>query len=191
MESAIQLNLLKERIEYDEKIFGNAISYYEFADNEQNHLYTLVENPKVGDMTYKYVEQEMVAYKVVESITENSNTINETTYTTTETITVEDVTYTSTDLINSVQETYIKVLKRLLDDSKFIALSIRFPYQDYSNMELPSKYNNWQLRCCQELYQGIGTEGIKSYAENGLSWTRDSGYISYEPTTDSISLLSS
>lgn len=180
MESAIQLNLLKERIEYDEKIFGNAISYYEFADNEQNHLYTLVENPKVGDMTYKYVEQEMVAYKVVESITENSNTINETTYTTTETITVEDVTYTSTDLINSVQETYIKVLKRLLDDSKFIALSIRFPYQDYSNMELPSKYNNWQLRCCQELYQGIGTEGIKSYAENGLSWTRDSGYISYE-----------
>ena len=34
--------------------------------------------------------------------------------------------------------------------------------------------------CCQEIYQGIGTEGIKSYAENGLSWTRDSGYISYE-----------
>ena len=78
------------------------------------------------------------------------------------------------------EETYEEVLNRLLDDSKFIALSIRFPYQDYSNMELPSKYNNWQLRCCQEIYQGIGTEGIKSYAENGLSWTRDSGYISYE-----------
>ena len=77
-------------------------------------------------------------------------------------------------------ETYESVLNRLLDDSKFIALSIRFPYQDYSNMDLPSKYKNWQLRCCQEIYQGIGTEGIKSYAENGLSWTRDSGYISYE-----------
>lgn len=78
------------------------------------------------------------------------------------------------------EDTYEEVLNRLLDDSKFIALSIRFPYQDYSNMELPSKYKNWQLRCCQELYQSIGTEGIKSYAENGLSWTRDSGYISYE-----------
>ena len=78
------------------------------------------------------------------------------------------------------EETYENVLNRLLDDSKYIALSIRFPYQDYSNMDLPNKYKNWQLRCCQEIYQGIGTEGIKSYAENGLSWTRDSGYISYE-----------
>ena len=76
--------------------------------------------------------------------------------------------------------TYIKVLNRLLDDSKFIALSLRFPYEDYSETELPKKYYNWQLRCSVEIYQGIGTEGIKSYAENGLSWTRDSGYISYE-----------
>lgn len=77
-------------------------------------------------------------------------------------------------------ETYEKVLNRLLEDSKYIALSIRYPYQDFSNMEIPSKYKNWQLRCCQEIYNGIGTEGIKSYSENGLSWTRDSGYISYE-----------
>ena len=75
---------------------------------------------------------------------------------------------------------YEKVLNRLLEDSKYIALSLRFPYQDYSDMELPKKYNNWQIRCCVELYQDIGREGIKSYAENGLSWTRDSGYISYE-----------
>jgi hypothetical protein len=45
-------------------------------------------------------------------------------------------------------------------------------------MELPNKYKNWQLRCSVELYQGIGTEGIKSYAENGLAWTRDSSYLS-------------
>lgn len=78
------------------------------------------------------------------------------------------------------EDTYELVLNRLLEDSKYIALSIRYPYQDFSNMELPSKYKNWQLRCCQEIYNGIGTEGIKSYSENGLSWTRDSGYISYE-----------
>ena len=75
---------------------------------------------------------------------------------------------------------YESVLNRLLEDSKYIALSLRFPYSDYSNMELPSKYKNWQLRCCEEIYNGIGTQGIKSYSENGLSWTRDSGYISYE-----------
>ena len=75
---------------------------------------------------------------------------------------------------------YEKVLNRLLEDSKYVALSLRFPYQDYSNIELPKKYYNWQLRCCEEIYKGIGTQGVKSYAENGLSWTRDSGYISYE-----------
>lgn len=78
------------------------------------------------------------------------------------------------------KETYKKVLNRLLEDSKYVALSLRFPYQDYSNMEVPTKYKNWQLRCCEEIYNGIGTQGIKSYAENGLSWTRDSGYISYD-----------
>ena len=77
-------------------------------------------------------------------------------------------------------QTYNNVLNRLLDDSKFVGLSIRYPYQDFSNMELPNKYKNWQLRCCEEIYNGIGTQGIKSYSENGLSWTRDSGYISYD-----------
>lgn len=76
--------------------------------------------------------------------------------------------------------TYTKVLNRLLEDSKYVGLSIRFPYKDFSNMELPNKYKNWQLRCCEEIYNSIGTQGIKSYSENGLSWTRDSGYISYE-----------
>lgn len=77
-------------------------------------------------------------------------------------------------------QTYMQVLNNLLEDSKHIALSLRFPYKDYSNMNLPTKYNNWQLRCCVEIYQGIGTEGIKSYSENGLNWTRDSSYISSE-----------
>jgi hypothetical protein len=80
--------------------------------------------------------------------------------------------------------TYEIALNRLLEDSKFIALSLRFPYKDYSNIELPSKYNNWQLRCCEDLYKLIGTSGIKSYAENGLSWTRDSGYLSESLTNE-------
>ena len=75
-------------------------------------------------------------------------------------------------------ETYEGVLNRLLEDSKYQALSLRYPYKDYYEMELPKKYYNWQLRCCEELYKLVGTNGIISYSENGLSWTRDSGNIS-------------
>lgn len=74
--------------------------------------------------------------------------------------------------------TYEKVLKNLLDDSKHIALSIRFPFEDYSNTELPTKYLNWQLRCAVELYQMLGKENIKSYSENGMSFTKDGTNIS-------------
>lgn len=77
-------------------------------------------------------------------------------------------------------DTYDKVLNRLLEDSKYIALSLRYPYQDFSEMPLPKKYGNWVIRCSEELYNGIGNVGIKSYSENGLNWTRDSGYVSYE-----------
>ena len=84
------------------------------------------------------------------------------------------------ETVFSDKKVYEQVLKRLLEDSKYVALSLRYPYQDYSEMSLPKKYNNWQLRCCVEIYNGIGTEGIKSYSENGLAWARDSGYISYE-----------
>lgn len=75
-------------------------------------------------------------------------------------------------------QVYNQVLKNLLEDSKYIALSIRFPFEDYSNITLPNKYNNWQLRCSVELYNGLGKENIKSYAENGISWTRDGSNIS-------------
>lgn len=75
-------------------------------------------------------------------------------------------------------QVYNQVLKNLLEDSKYIALSIRFPFEDYSNIPLPNKYNNWQLRCSVELYNGLGKENIKSYAENGISWTRDGSNIS-------------
>lgn len=81
------------------------------------------------------------------------------------------------DIFNN-KDFYNKVLMQLLDDSKYIALSIRFPFQDYSNMELPLKYHNWQLRCCVELYNVIGKENIKSYAENGINWVRDNSNLS-------------
>lgn len=82
------------------------------------------------------------------------------------------------------KEIYEKTLDRLLEDSKYIGLSLRYPYQDFSNKELPKKYDNWQIRCAEQIYKGIGYAGIKSYAENGLAWTRDSDYLPYSLTSE-------
>lgn len=76
------------------------------------------------------------------------------------------------------KDTYEKVLNDLLEDSKYIGLSLRFPYEDYSDMELPKKYENWQIRCCVELYNLVGKENIVSYSENGVSWKKDSSMLS-------------
>lgn len=169
-----QLDLLKERIEYDPLIFGEGIKYYGYSKNEiyvddvVTNIYTLSEIPKVNDTVYNLVDEEMVEFGKITSVNLSLATI-----------VVDEIEYTYSDEI-IVYETYIKVLKRLLEDSKYVALSLRYPYQDYSSLELPRKYYNWQLRCAVEIYQGIGSEGIKSYSENGLSWTKDSGYISNE-----------
>lgn len=76
------------------------------------------------------------------------------------------------------RSTYEKTIERLLEDSKYDALSLRFPYRDTTDMELPKRYYNWQLRCAEELYNLIGSVNIKSYSENGLSWTRDTANLS-------------
>lgn len=163
-----QLKLLQERIEYDPLIFGESINYYGYSNELYTDVYTTSNEPKVNDMTYNLVDEEMVEFGVITSVNLSLGTI-----------TVNEVEYTYFGE-KTIFGTYNKVLNRLLEDSKYVALSLRFPYQDYSKIELPKKYYNWQLRCCEEIYNGIGNVGIKSYAENGLSWTRDSGYISYE-----------
>jgi len=163
-----QLDLLKQRIEYDPLIFGEGIKYYGYSNELLTDVYTLSDEPKVNDVAYNLVDEEMVEFGEITSVNLSLGTIE-----------VNEVEYTYFGE-TTIYETYIEVLKRLLEDSKYVALSLRFPYKDYSDIELPSKYKNWQLRCCEEIYNGIGNVGIKSYAENGLSWTRDSGYISYE-----------
>lgn len=163
-----QLDLLKERIEYDPLIFGEGVEYYGYSNELLTDVYTLSNKPKVDDIVYNLIDEEMVEFGKITSVNLSLGTI-----------VVDENEYTYFGNI-TIYETYIKVLKRLLDDSKYIALSLRYPYQDCSTMELPNRYKNWQLRCCEELYNGIGTQGIKSYSENGLSWTRDSGYVSYE-----------
>lgn len=68
--------------------------------------------------------------------------------------------------------TYEQVINSLLNDSKSICLEVIFPYEDFSEYDLPKKYYNWQIRCCIELYNLADKQGIASYSENNLSWSK-------------------
>ena len=72
--------------------------------------------------------------------------------------------------IHASEENYKNILESLLEDSLNIGLSIKYPFDDNID-KLPTRYDNWQLRCCVELYKLAGNENIKSYKENGLEWT--------------------
>lgn len=70
-------------------------------------------------------------------------------------------------------ENYEAVLSGLLDDALNIALNAIYPFlDDYTEVELPSRYLNWQLRAAVELYKSGENQGYVSYSENGLSWSR-------------------
>jgi hypothetical protein len=74
-------------------------------------------------------------------------------------------------IFSSVNE-YKIILEDLLDNSKNIALSVIYPFEDYYEMELPKKYLNWQIRACIELYNLADKGSFISYSENSLSWSR-------------------
>ena len=65
---------------------------------------------------------------------------------------------------------YEQILTDLLNDSKFICLSLLFPYENYAEYELPKRYYNWQLRACVELYNLADKISVKDYSENGITW---------------------
>lgn len=87
------------------------------------------------------------------------------------------------------EEEYDNLLKNLLEDSKNIALSLKYPFEDYSKITFPIYLENWQIRCCMELYENLGKEGIKSYSENGISFTKDSGAISERLANEIIPVI--
>lgn len=82
------------------------------------------------------------------------------------------------EVIFGTPENYEKVLVNLLEDAKYIALEEIYPFKDFYGMDLPKKYLNWQLRACVEIFNLADKNGIISYSENGLSWTKDTGSLS-------------
>lgn len=73
---------------------------------------------------------------------------------------------------------YQQIINDLLEDSKNMCLSILYPYEDTSTMDLPSRYENWQLRACVELFNLADKQGIINYTENGISWGKKSDGLS-------------
>ena len=73
---------------------------------------------------------------------------------------------------------YENMIDALLEDSKNIALSNIYPFEDWSDFDLPKKYYNWQIRAAIELYNLADKAGFKSYSENGLSWSKSTDLLS-------------
>ncbi|MBQ8299562.1 MAG: hypothetical protein IJX99_06920 [Clostridia bacterium] len=67
--------------------------------------------------------------------------------------------------------------KMYLEDAKNILLDRIYPFE-HEIIEVPSRYQNWQLRAGIELYNQLGEEGIVSYGENGLSYSRKTDLLS-------------
>lgn len=75
------------------------------------------------------------------------------------------------DLFGNISN-YNNILEILLEDSKNKCLSILYHFEDYSEMELPKKYYNWQLRACVEMFNLADKAGIVNYSENGINWSK-------------------
>lgn len=67
----------------------------------------------------------------------------------------------------------------MLNRATELGLNILYPFhEDLTDFVIPSRYSNWQVKCAIELYRNDGKDGIVSYSENQLSWTKDKGGIS-------------
>lgn len=90
------------------------------------------------------------------------------------------------DIFNDVAY-YQNALKELLDDSKYFMLSYLYPFEDFSEIELPKKYYNLQIRCCMELYKMADKAGMVNYSENGIAWSKLTDGISSQIITQMTS----
>lgn len=67
--------------------------------------------------------------------------------------------------------------KDRLKDAKNVFLNKVYPFDKDKN-EIPARYTDWQTRCAIELHYLVEDGNYTSYAENGLSWSKDGAGIS-------------
>lgn len=97
--------------------------------------------------------------------------------------------------ITQIEEMRLEILGNMDNDSKDdifnlylkkaknAAIRHMYPFDYDTITELPEKLKDWQTECAIELYKRRKSDGLTSYAENGLS-------ESYESTRISQRLLS-
>ena len=69
------------------------------------------------------------------------------------------------------EEEYEAYLTTLLEDTEDIALNHLYPFL-VKRPALPVRYYGWQLRACCEINEVAGLNGLKSYSENGLAFSK-------------------
>lgn len=82
--------------------------------------------------------------------------------------------------IFETNENWELILKEILNDSKYIYMETKYPYEDFTGYLLPERYYNWQLRCSVELYNLADKTGFSGYTENGLAFSKLSDGLSHE-----------
>ena len=82
--------------------------------------------------------------------------------------------------IFGTKSNYDLILEDLVINARNIGLSRVYPFYDYSNKTLPTRYADWQYRCAIELYNLSDKSGFITYSENGLSWGKITDGISQQ-----------
>ena len=67
--------------------------------------------------------------------------------------------------------------KDRLEDAKLVFLNKVYPF-DKEKTDIPARYTGWQTKCAIELHYLAEDGDFTSYAENGLSWSKDSSGLS-------------
>ena len=82
---------------------------------------------------------------------------------------------------------YDFILEDIILHARSIGLSRVYPFYDYSTKTLPTKYTEWQYKCCIELYNLADKSGFSSYSENGLNWDKMTDGISRQLLDELVS----
>lgn len=70
-----------------------------------------------------------------------------------------------------------ELLEELLTSAGAAILSRRYPFGYPSGQEIPTQYEDLQVRIAVVLFNKIGAEGETAHSENGISRTYESGDI--------------
>ena len=76
------------------------------------------------------------------------------------------------------QDAETEMLSELLSSAESAIMARRYPFGYSEDAELPTQYEDLQIRIAMDLYNRMGAEGQMSHSENGVQRTYESSWIS-------------